>query len=76
MLPLQCHCKLATKKPLHSTEENAAFALMCMLSSSNSTCLEVRAAVVDDDVGDGLQIAVVQRAQALAQLALGAVRRC
>ena len=36
--------------------------------------LEVRAAVVDDNVGDGLQAAVAQRAQALAQIALAPVR--
>lgn len=35
--------------------------------------LEVGAAVVDDDVSDGFEVAVVQRVQALAQLPLAAI---
>lgn len=35
--------------------------------------LEMRAAVVDDDVSDGFEVAVVQHVQALAQLCLAAI---
>ena len=72
--PLAMSLQIGYQEALAFDRGECRVCLNVHAEQQHSTCLEVRAAVVDDDVGDGLQIAVVQRAQALAQLALGAVR--